>query len=73
VDALAASERRIAELAADGLTNRQIAQTLFITARTVESHLASVFRKLGIESREKLRTALWHPAAGCPPHRCKRI
>jgi DNA-binding CsgD family transcriptional regulator len=57
-DALTASERRIAELAADGLTNRQIAQTLFITARTVESHLTSIFRKLGIESREKLRTAL---------------
>jgi DNA-binding CsgD family transcriptional regulator len=57
-DALTASERRIAELAADGLTNRQIAQTLYVTARTVEGHLTSAFRKLGIGSRDHLRTAL---------------
>jgi DNA-binding CsgD family transcriptional regulator len=53
-DALTASERRIAELAATGLTNRQIAQALFITARTVEGHLTSAFRKLGIQSRDQL-------------------
>jgi DNA-binding CsgD family transcriptional regulator len=57
-DALTASERRIAELAADGLTNRQIAQTLYITDRTIEGHLTSAFRKLGIGSRDHLRTAL---------------
>lgn len=57
-DALTASERRIAELAAAGLTNRQIAQALFITARTVEGHLTSIFRKLGIESRDQLPAAL---------------
>ena len=57
-DAMTASERRIAELAAAGLTNRQIAQALFITARTVEGHLTSIFRKLAIDSREHLHTAL---------------
>jgi len=58
VDSLTASERRIAELASQGLTNREIAQTLFITARTVEGHLTSVFRKLRLNSREELPAAL---------------
>ncbi len=63
VDSLTASERRIAELASQGLTNREIAQTLFITARTVEGHLTSVFRKLQLDSREELPAAL---AGGTP-------
>jgi DNA-binding CsgD family transcriptional regulator len=63
LDSLTASERRIAELASEGLTNREIAQTLFITARTVEGHLTSVFRKLRLGSRDELRAAL---AAGAP-------
>jgi DNA-binding CsgD family transcriptional regulator len=63
LDSLTASERRIAELARQGLTNREIAQTLFITARTVEGHLTSVFRKLGVDSREELPAAL---AGGAP-------
>jgi DNA-binding CsgD family transcriptional regulator len=58
VDALTASERRVAELAAQGLTNRVIAQSLFITARTVEGHLTNVFRKLDLESREGLAEAM---------------
>jgi DNA-binding CsgD family transcriptional regulator len=58
LDSLTASERRIAELASQGLTNREIAQTLFITARTVEGHLTSVFRKLGVDSRDELPAAL---------------
>jgi DNA-binding CsgD family transcriptional regulator len=58
VDALTASERRVAELAAQGLTNREIAQSLFITARTVEGHLTNVFRKLDLESREGLAEAM---------------
>ena len=58
LDSLTASERRIAELAGQGLTNREIAQTLFITARTVEGHLTSVFRKLDVDSRDKLPAAL---------------
>jgi DNA-binding NarL/FixJ family response regulator len=58
LDALTASERRIAELAGQGLTNREIAQTLFVTVRTVEGHLTSTFRKLLIDSRDDLRAAL---------------
>jgi len=63
LDALTASERRIAELANQGLTNRQIAQMLYITARTVEGHLTSVFRKLQLDSRDELPAAL---ASGAP-------
>jgi DNA-binding CsgD family transcriptional regulator len=58
VDALTASERRIAALAAEGLTNREIAEALYVTARTVEGHLTSVFRKLDVPSREALPDAL---------------
>jgi DNA-binding CsgD family transcriptional regulator len=58
LESLTASERRIAELASQSLTNREIAQQLFITDRTVEGHLTSVFRKLRLESRTELATAL---------------
>ncbi|MFL6014485.1 MAG: LuxR C-terminal-related transcriptional regulator, partial [Gaiellaceae bacterium] len=58
LDSLTASERRVAELAGDGLTNREIAQSLFVTARTVEGHLTSVFRKLTLDSRDQLAAAL---------------
>jgi DNA-binding CsgD family transcriptional regulator len=58
LDSLTASERRIAELASEGLSNREIAQTLFVTARTVEGHLTSVFRKLQVDSRDELPAAL---------------
>jgi DNA-binding CsgD family transcriptional regulator len=58
LDSLTASERRIAELGSQGLTNREIAQTLFVTARTVEGHLTSVFRKLQLDSRSELPAAL---------------
>ena len=58
LEALTASERRIAELAAQGLTNRQIAQNLFITARTVEGHLTHVFAKLDVRTRIELSRAL---------------
>jgi DNA-binding CsgD family transcriptional regulator len=51
---LTASERRVAELAADGLSNPEIAQSLFVTCKTVETHLSSVYRKLGISGRGKL-------------------
>ena len=57
-DALTASEQRIAQLAIDGMTNRQIAQRLFITRKTVGSHLEHIFRKLGIHSRGELEGAL---------------
>ena len=58
VEALTASERRVAELAAQGLTNREIAQALFVTARTVEGHLTRTFQKLDLSSREDLPLAL---------------
>jgi DNA-binding CsgD family transcriptional regulator/tetratricopeptide (TPR) repeat protein len=58
LDALTASERRVAALAADGQTNRDIAQTLFVTPKTVEVHLSNVYRKLAIRSRRELPSAL---------------
>ena len=51
VDALTPSERRVADMAAEGSTNREIAQALFVTPKTVEVHLSSVYRKLDIASR----------------------
>jgi len=54
IESLTASERRVAELAGSGMTNREIAQALFVTARTVEGHLTHVFRKLDIDSRTQL-------------------
>ena len=58
VESLTASERRIAEMAASGMTNREIAQALFVTPKTVEMHLHHAFRKLGISSRALLSGAL---------------
>ncbi len=58
VDALTASERRIADLAAGGMTNRDIAQALFVTAKTIETHLSHIYAKLGIASRRELPEAL---------------
>jgi DNA-binding NarL/FixJ family response regulator len=58
VDSLTASERRVAELAAEGRTNKEIAQALFVTLKTVELHLSHAYRKLGIRSRRELRAAL---------------
>jgi DNA-binding CsgD family transcriptional regulator/tetratricopeptide (TPR) repeat protein len=62
VEALTPSERRVAEMAAEGPTNREIAQALFVTQRTVEVHLTSIYRKLGISSRMQLPAALGRPA-----------
>ncbi|MFE2546276.1 AAA family ATPase [Actinacidiphila glaucinigra] len=58
--ALTPQEREIAELAATGLTNKQIAERLFISHRTVGAHLYQIYPKLGIASRMALRDAL-HP------------
>jgi DNA-binding NarL/FixJ family response regulator len=58
VAALTPSELRIAGLAADGSTNKAIAQTLFVTPKTVELHLSNAYRKLGIRSRHELGAAL---------------
>jgi DNA-binding CsgD family transcriptional regulator len=54
IDSLTASERRVAELAADGLGNVAIAQALFVSRKTVETHLGHVYAKLGIGSRDEL-------------------
>jgi DNA-binding CsgD family transcriptional regulator len=58
VGALTATEQRVARLAAHGPTNREIAQALFVTEKTVEAHLARAYRKLGIRSRGELATRL---------------
>ena len=57
-DALTPSERRVAEMASEGGTNREIAQTLFVTEKTVETHLGRAFRKLDISSRRQLPDVL---------------
>lgn len=58
VESLTPSERRVAELAAAGCSNPEIARELFVARKTVESHLGGVFRKLEISSREELRDVL---------------
>jgi DNA-binding NarL/FixJ family response regulator len=56
--ALTPRERVIAEMAAAGRSNPEIAQALFVTKKTVEAHLGSAYRKLGISSRAQLPAAL---------------
>ena len=58
IASLTPSELRVAEMAAEGPTNREIAQALFVTQRTVEVHLTSIYRKLGISSRTQLAATL---------------
>jgi DNA-binding CsgD family transcriptional regulator len=62
LDALTASERRVAHMAAEDLSNKEIAQALFVTVKTVEQHLSRVYRKLDISSRRQLGDALGGPA-----------
>jgi DNA-binding CsgD family transcriptional regulator len=57
-ESLTASERRVAELAATGMSNPEIAQALFVTRKTIESHLGHVYLKLDINSRQQLPRAL---------------
>jgi DNA-binding CsgD family transcriptional regulator len=64
--ALTPTERRIAEMAATGATNRQIAQRLFVSPRTVENHMASILRKLGIPARTEIARALARERPGSP-------
>jgi DNA-binding CsgD family transcriptional regulator len=58
IAALTPSELRVAHMAAEGLTNREIAQALFVTQRTVEGHLTHAFQKLDIASRGQLAERL---------------
>jgi DNA-binding CsgD family transcriptional regulator len=53
----------VAALAAAGKTNREIAQTLFVTEKTVETHVGRVYDKLGVRSRRRLAAALGLAAA----------
>ncbi|MGH3995787.1 MAG: helix-turn-helix transcriptional regulator, partial [Pseudonocardiaceae bacterium] len=62
LEQLTASERRVAELAAEGHSNPEIAQALFVTRKTVETHLGRVYRKLDIPGRGKLVHALGEQA-----------
>ncbi|TLH61056.1 LuxR family transcriptional regulator [Mycolicibacterium phocaicum] len=58
---LTASERRIAELVASGMSNREVAAKLFVSAKTVEVHLSRIYRKLGIRSRAELGWRIARP------------
>jgi DNA-binding CsgD family transcriptional regulator len=58
IEALTASESRVARRAASGRTNREIAQELFVTVKVVEKHLASAYRKLAIQGRGELADIL---------------
>jgi DNA-binding CsgD family transcriptional regulator len=57
-ESLTAGEDRVALLAAQGLTNREIAQRQFETVKAIQSHLRTIFRKLDVASREELPAAL---------------
>ena len=63
---LTASETRVAKMAAEGMTNREIAQALFLTEKTIEVHLTNTYRKLDIRSRSQLPRALGESLGGAP-------
>jgi len=58
IGSLTPSELRVAEMAAEGMTNKEIAQALFVTLRTIETHLSHTYGKLEISSRDQLSDAL---------------
>jgi DNA-binding NarL/FixJ family response regulator len=58
-------EREVAELVALGRSNREIARSLVVTVRTIETHLENAFRKLGVQSRAEL--AVWAVQHGLGP------
>jgi DNA-binding CsgD family transcriptional regulator len=66
-DSLTTAERRIAELAADGSSNKEIAAALFVSVKTVEAALSRVYRKLGVRSRAALGKALAEQSVGESP------
>jgi DNA-binding CsgD family transcriptional regulator len=69
---LTAAEQRVVDLAARGLSNKQIARRLFVAVHTVEVHLAHAYAKLGVHSRAQLASRLASPAppqaTTAPPH-----
>ena len=58
VDALTPRERQVAGLAAQGMSNREIAEALFVTLKTVEWHLRHAYEKVGVQSRRELGAAM---------------
>lgn len=62
-DALTTRELRVAELAVEGRTNRELAQAMFLTTRTVEARLTAAYRKLQVRGRQQLRAAIAEPSA----------
>lgn len=66
-DSLTPAELRVAAMAAEGMTNRQIAEALFVTRKAVSYHLGNVYRKLGSSSREELPALLTPPAEASTP------
>ena len=82
VAGLTGTERRVATLVAQGLTNREVASAMFITANTVQTHVQHIFRKLGMRSRTELAahvlsapvsaTAARQPSASSQPRRPRR-
>ncbi|HWO58845.1 MAG TPA: LuxR C-terminal-related transcriptional regulator, partial [Umezawaea sp.] len=58
IPSLTPAERQVAKLAADALTNRQIAEQLYVSEKTVETHLSRAYRKLGVSSRTQLAVQL---------------
>jgi len=58
IDSLTPSELRVARMASDGMTNREIAQRLFVTSKTIETHLRHVFQKLDVGGRSELPAEL---------------
>ena len=64
--ALTASERRVAELIAQGHTNSEVGQDLGVSVKTVETHLSHIYRKLGVRSRLELAHALAEQSAAAP-------
>ena len=67
-DELTASERRVAELAAQGLTNREVASQAFMSPKTVQANLTRVYRKLGIHSRAELGARMAEESRHARPH-----
>ena len=62
---LTATEQRVADLIAGGATNREAAAALFVSVRTVETHVAAIYRKLGVRTRAELARRL--PGASGSP------
>ena len=66
-EGLTAAQQRVAELVVAGMSNREIAGTLFMSLRTVETHLTNIYREFGVKSRAQLvATLASRPAEGAP-------